>query len=111
MVQILTMLRVKPLCQHRCLRDCKQPILGKILLAVTAALEPGPVEVFLKLRNWVDTLRALKQNLKSLLSPLPSTSTPNGDVAITTRITTLGAKPRYDRRLTRSTDVVIQVLV
>ena len=38
------MARVKPLCHHQCLRDFNQPVLGKTLLAVTAALEPPTIK-------------------------------------------------------------------
>ena len=104
-VLILTMARLKPLCRNRSLSDFNQSVLGRIILAITATLKPATVKVFQTLWNRGDVLKTLKQTLKGLLSPLHSTSTINENVALTVRTTTLGTKPRNDRRplVTRET--------
>ena len=110
-VLILTMVRVKPIWRNRTLSDINRSFLGRIILADTGALNPTVVKVFLTIWDCGDDLRTLKQTLRGLLSPLHSTSTLSGSVALTVRTTTLGTKLRNDYRPTRSTDVVIHVLV
>ena len=67
-------------------------------------------KVFLTLWDLRDILRMLKQTLKGLLNPLPSTSISSENVA-SVGAATLGTKPRNDWRLMRSTNVVIEVFV